>query len=190
MATRQQCRQGPASSIFKFMRDIRRTYQRAFKALLFLRRFNLSAKPTAPFKQSELGYMFAHPDLFAGVSYYRDPLVSARHNAFFNLNFLPLLDNFHPPQATEDDRVQPSPQRIQAMFDWWERMFDYTEMRRQTRGDREHRVWEVFEEAAENQPDDPAQLLRYMGVDLRHGMASGVELLRKSGDPRLCGYRD
>jgi Tc toxin complex TcA C-terminal TcB-binding domain len=150
------------------LRDIRRTYQRAFKALLFARRFNLSAKSTAPFKQSELGYMLAHPDLFAGVSYYRNPILFARHNAYFDFNFLPLLDSFHPPQAVQDDRVQPSAQRIQAMFDWWERMFDYTQMRRQTRGEREHRVWELFEEAAENQPDDPAQLLRHMGVDLRH----------------------
>jgi hypothetical protein len=150
------------------LRDIRRTYQRAFKAMLFLRRFRLSARPAAPFKQSEWGYMLEHQDLFAGASYYRNPAAFTRHNAYFNFNFLPVLDNFYSSQAAQDDRVQPSAKRIQAMFDWWERIFDYTQMRWQARGEREDRAWELFEEAAENQPDDPAQLLRHMGVDLRH----------------------
>jgi Tc toxin complex TcA C-terminal TcB-binding domain len=150
------------------LRDIRRTYQRAFKALLFARRFELSAKPVSPYRLSELGYLFSHEDLFAGVSYYRNPIAFTRHAADFNFNFLPLLDNYESPSAAQDDRVQPSLERIQAMFDWWERMFDYTRMRRQTREARERPVWLLFEEASENEPDNPAQLLRHMDVDLRH----------------------
>src|SRR5262249_32956015 len=37
------------------LRDIRRTYQRAFKAALFARRFDLSARPFADYAQSEIG---------------------------------------------------------------------------------------------------------------------------------------
>lgn len=149
------------------LRDIRRTYQRAFKALLLVHRFGLTAKPITPYGQSELGYILAHQDLFGGVSYYRNAGFT-RHAAYFNFNFLPLEDNYDAPSVAEDDRVQPTLHRTQAMFDWWERMLDYVQMRKQTSASREHPVWLLFEEAAENQPDNPAQLLRHMGVDLRH----------------------
>ena len=152
------------------LRDIRRTYQRAFKALLFAHRFGLSAKPITEYGQSEIGYMLAHPDLFEGTSYYRQVQNSGfgTHHAYFDFNFLPLLDNYHAPSAAEDQRVQPSAQRQQALFDWWERIFDYVQVRKETRHVREHPLWLLFEEAAEKQPDDPAQLLRHVGVDLDH----------------------
>jgi len=150
------------------LRDIRRTYQRAFKALLFARRLGLSAIPDAPFRQSELGYLLSHSVLFAGVSFYRNPIAFTRHAANLNFNFLPLLDNYEPPLAAQDDRVQPSPERIQAMFDWWERLFDYTRMRKQTREEHERHIWQLFEEAEENQPNIPFQILRHLDVDLRH----------------------
>ena len=82
------------------LRNIRRTYQRAFKAVLFAERFELSARHGCDTSQSELGYMLANPSLFAGVSYYRPtatPPVFARHAANFNFNFLPLNDNYFPP---------------------------------------------------------------------------------------------
>ncbi len=152
------------------LRDMRRTYQRAFKALLFAHRFGLSAKPITEYGQSEIGYMLAHPDLFQGTSYYRDGQNSGfgTHYAYFNFNFLPLLDNYHAYSPSEDQRVQPSIQRRQALFDWWERIFDYVQMRKETQRAREHPLWLVFEEAAEKQPDDPAQLLRHVGIDLDH----------------------
>ncbi|HMG76427.1 MAG TPA: neuraminidase-like domain-containing protein [Pyrinomonadaceae bacterium] len=150
------------------IRDIRRTYQRAFKAILFAHGFRLSATPVAHYAQSELGYIFAHDEQFAGISYFRNPAVFSRHAADFNFNFFPLLDNYHAPTSAQDQRVQPSAKRMQALFDWWERMFDYTRMRRESRAAREHPLWLLFLEAAENQPDNPAHLVRHMGVDLRH----------------------
>src|SRR5437660_2719843 len=74
----------------------------------------------------------------------------------------------HAPSPIEDQRVQPSPQRQQALFDWWERIFDYVQMREETRRAREHPLWLLFDEAAEKQPDNPAQLLRHMGIALDH----------------------
>jgi len=150
------------------LRDIRRTYQRAFKALLFARRFELSGRTLLPYRQSELGYRLEHSDLFAGVSYYRHPLPFSRHEANFNFNFLPLKDNYLPPAPAQDRRVAPSVQRRQALFDWWERAFDYTRMREDREQTRERPVWLLFEEALEKQPDNPAQLLRHLDVDLRH----------------------
>jgi hypothetical protein len=152
------------------LRDMRRTYQRAFKALLFAHRFGLSAKPVAEYGQSEIGYMLAHPDLFEGTSYYRQGTQSAfsTHHVYFDFNFLPLLDNYRAPSTTDPQRVQPTVQRQQALFDWWERIFDYVQVRKETQHAREHPLWLLFDEASEKQPDDPAQLLRYMGVDLDH----------------------
>ncbi|BCL79066.1 insecticidal toxin complex protein [Ktedonobacteria bacterium brp13] len=152
------------------LRDMRRTYQRAFKALLFAQRFGLSAKPISDYGQSEIGYMLAHPDLFQGTSYYRQEqnVGFGTHHAYFDFNFLPLLDNYHAPAPTEDQRVQPSIKRQQALFDWWERIFDYAQLRKETRHAHEHPLWLLFDEAAEEQPDNPAPLLHHMGIDLGH----------------------
>src|SRR5271157_1816685 len=114
------------------LRDIRRTYQRAFKAALFATRFGLSARPLAEDGQSELGYMLANPANFAGVSYHRNGSTFSRHNASFDFNFLPLHDNYQEPVPTSPDRPQPSLQRTQALFDWWERVYDYVRMRQET----------------------------------------------------------
>lgn len=150
------------------LRDVRRTYQRAFKALLFAARFALSADPVSDDGQSEIGYMLAHPDRFLGTSYYRDGEQFGVHRAWFDPNLLPLRDNHHPPRPAQDGRVRPSPRRQQALFDWWERTFDYTAVRRDARTAPERPLWLLFHEAAESHPDEPAQLLRHMGVDLLH----------------------
>lgn len=147
------------------LRDIRRTYQRAYKALLFAHRFALSAH-RKPHGTSELGYMLAQKANFAGAAYYRTAAGFVRHTADFDFNFLPLLDNYYPP--TQDSRSHPSPQRMQAMFDWWERLFDYAMARRDVRQRSDRHLWHLFEEAEEKQPAQPAYLLRHMGADSRH----------------------
>jgi hypothetical protein len=152
------------------LRDIRRTYQRAFKALLFARRFALSAR-REPHGTSELGYLLTQAAQFAGVSYYRsgDAFTChafTGHAANFDVNFLPLLDEYHPP--AHDARTAPSPQRTRAMFDWWERMFDYTTARADVRRHCERSLWHLFQEAQTKQPADPSSLLRHLGADARH----------------------
>ncbi|MEU5402910.1 neuraminidase-like domain-containing protein [Streptomyces sp. NPDC005963] len=150
------------------LRDIRRTYQRAFKALLFAHRFQLSNDPVADDGQSEIGYLLAHPVEFTGRSSYRRGAGFAIHRAHFDINLLPVQDNYHPPAPGQDRRARPTPRRQQALFDWWERIFDYTAVRRATHRAPEAPLWLLFHEAAENHPDDPAHLLRHMGVDLLH----------------------
>jgi hypothetical protein len=150
------------------MRDIRRTYQRAFKAMLLVNRLRLSAQQISDDGQSELGYMLAHPDNFAGQAYYRGDDGFVTHRANFDLNFLPVLDNYDAPPVAQDRRVAPTLQRQQAMFDWWERLFDYTVMRRETQRSPEQPAWLLFHESAEMHPDEPADLVRHLGIDLRH----------------------
>ncbi|SFN24754.1 hypothetical protein SAMN05216386_0105 [Nitrosospira briensis] len=150
------------------VRDIRRTYQRTFKILLLVNRLGLSARGVADDGQSELDYILSHPVNFSGQAYYRSGGGFVTHKANFDPNFLPVLDNYESPPATQDQRVDPSPQRQQAMFDWWERLFDYTVMRKESQCSPEHPAWLLFHEAAETHEDNPAHLLRHLGIDIRH----------------------
>jgi Tc toxin complex TcA C-terminal TcB-binding domain len=146
-------------------RDIRRTYQRAFKAQLFSHRFALSAKPRGT-EGSELGYMLSQKVNFAGSSCYRLGGVFTTHKADFDFNLLPVGDPYRSPAA--DDRTNPSPQRTQALFDWWERIFDYCVVRKEVKSRSDRHLWLLFEEAEAQQPADPTSLLRHMGADARH----------------------
>ncbi|MFM0258419.1 Tc toxin subunit A-related protein [Paraburkholderia sediminicola] len=144
------------------LRDMRRTYQRAFKAVLFAGKFGLSARREE--HQSELGYMLTNGASFAGYAYHRTATSTfTQHLVNFDFNFLPVNDNYDPPGA--DGRSAPSLQQTQAMFDWWERLFDYTVVRRQAHRRCSGPLWQMFEEALVNPPGDPAQLLRHIGAE-------------------------
>ena len=82
------------------LRDIRRTYQRAFKAVLYAHRFCLHADESHCDKQSELGFMLDHADRFMGTSYYQPTTGSVfqSHQAYFNFNFLTVSDAYFPPK--------------------------------------------------------------------------------------------
>ncbi|MEE4379539.1 MAG: insecticidal toxin complex protein, partial [Candidatus Competibacteraceae bacterium] len=129
------------------VRDIRRTYQRAFKAMMLVNRFHLSAQPVADDGQSELGFMLTKPENFVGHAYYRSGGGFTTHKAYFDPNFLPVLDNYESPPDSQDQRVAPTAQRQQAMFDWWERLFDYTVLRSETLRSPEQPAWLLFHEA-------------------------------------------
>jgi hypothetical protein len=163
------------------LRDIRRTYQRAFKALLFVQRFALSAKRSAE-RRSELGYMLAQKGNFAGRAFYRSGGAFVRHGADFDFDLLPLRDDYHEPPAAQDARVQPSLQRTQALFDWWERTFDYTRMRDDVARRCRRDVWMLFDEAQQKHPAHPAYLLRHMGIDARHWQLD-IHYFQAQGSP-------
>lgn len=152
------------------LRNIRRTYQRAFKALLFAHRFELSSHALHR-GESELGYMLSEHSLFAGRSYYRTGGVFTTHKADFNLNLLPVGDDYFEPKIAADDRAHPSLKRIQALFDWWERIFDYCRARAEVRAHCERHLWLLFAEARDQKPVDPSSLLRHLGADSRHWFA-------------------
>ncbi|WLE96449.1 MAG: hypothetical protein QTN59_17415 [Candidatus Electrothrix communis] len=150
------------------VRDMRRTYQRVFKAMLFVDRFDLSTSPVADDGQSEIAYLLSKPERFVGQSYQKVGGKFEVHKAMFDFNFLPVLDEYCQPDGNVDRRANPYKQHAQAMFDWWERLFDYTVMRAATSRTPEKPVWLLFHEAAEGHADKPAHLLRHMGVDVRY----------------------
>jgi len=156
----------PAVGYISSLRDIRRTYLRALKALLFAQCFDLSARPITQGGQSELGYLLSHSDQFGGVAFRRGttpPPTFVTHRAQFDFNFLPVRDSYNPPTSTQDQRVAPSLERQQAMFDWWERVFDYTAVRNENRCAPRPPLWFVFSDAG-SQPASPARLLVHMDI--------------------------
>ncbi|MGC0327213.1 hypothetical protein RKD23_000203 [Streptomyces sp. SAI-170] len=148
------------------LRDVRRTYQRAFKALLLAHRLGLSAAPVADDGQSEIGYLLTHPDRFSGAAYRKEGAAYAVHLAGFDPDLLPVADPYLSPDPAVDLRAAPSVARQQALTDIWERLFDHTVTRAGTTGSPERPLWLLFHESAEGHPDLPADLLRYVGVDL------------------------
>jgi hypothetical protein len=149
-------------------RDIRRTYQRAFKGVLFAHRFRLSAKQFHCDHSSELSFLLNHQANFLGSSYYRisEPPSFQTHHAYFNLNFLPVTDPYHKPDVMNDSRVQPSTKRQSSLFDWWERIFDYCDLRQGVSKVRKDPVWFMFHDALIQQPASPTELVRYLDVDM------------------------
>ena len=146
------------------LRDARRTYLRLFKAVVLAGHLGLSARGGED-HQSELCYLLANPANFAGHAYYRtSPSTFAPHLAGLDFNFLPVLDNYHAPAPVPGDRSDPSRQRTQAMFDWFERLFDYGQVRREVERRREGQLWHLFRDAQLNQPADAAPLLRHIGA--------------------------
>lgn len=110
--------------------------------------------------------MLSEPANFAGWSSYLKAGPRTTHKADFDFNFLPVGDVYFPPDG--DDRVHASPQRFAALFDWWERIFDYTMVRREVRAHCSRHLSLLFEEARDVNPANPASLLRHMGADERH----------------------
>jgi hypothetical protein len=166
------------------LRDIRRTYQRAFKALLFAKRFCLSANDVdCCHGQSELGFLLSHSTNFSGVSYYPAPsehsaqensegpnaraIVYKTHYADFDFNLLPVKDAYRSPTGEQDKRTEPSPQRSSALFDWWERIFDYRHLALdvEEHGHCHGGIWHLFYEAATQQPRSVESLTRLIGIE-------------------------
>lgn len=112
------------------VRDIRRTAIRAHKALLIAHNHGLSAQVVTDSGQSEFDFFLGHPPAFQGVSYFRDNGGFGKHHVHYDFNFLPVLDNYHPPEPDQDQRALPSMRRRQALFDIFvEALFDYTRVR-------------------------------------------------------------
>ncbi|KAJ4154955.1 hypothetical protein LMH87_000225 [Akanthomyces muscarius] len=151
------------------LRDIRRTYQRAFKSVLFAHRFCLSACISHCEGESELGYLLNNQESFQGSSYYWDTETGTYkvHHVDFNFNFLPVTDAYLPPSVDEDQRVEPTQKRQTALFDWFERIFDYTVLRSEVRSICEPALWIFFHHVTFDSPQKVDQLLRYLGMEIK-----------------------
>lgn len=148
------------------LRDIRRTYQRAFKAGVFSNRFQLSTRATTR-NNSELSYLLNNSEDFEGISF----VGPVSHLADFDFNLLPVKDFFKTENLVFDHRYDPSVERTQALFDWWEKIFDYKALQASVSNSTNDPLWELFlyekdEQNAAAQPE-ANRLERYMGVNLR-----------------------
>jgi len=160
---------------FSSLRDIRRTYQRAFKAVLFAKKFCLDAK-NRHCDMSEIQYLLDNAQQFEGTSFYLvsgdqttespSPGSWTAHHAWFDFNFLPIGDSYFPPDAAVDSRANSSQKRQAALFDWWERVFDYTQLREQMQYASKRPVWLLFQEAnSQISFPDLANLMRRLKTD-------------------------
>jgi hypothetical protein len=151
------------------VRDIRRTAIRAHKTLFCAHNHNLSARVVTDSGQSEFDFFLGHPQAFQGVSYFRDNGGFGKHHSHYDFNFLPVLDNYHPPEPSQDQRAQPSMRRMQALFDvFFEALFDYTRVRDEAAQAREAPAVNALHEWAEAHPDRIAHGLRHLGIHLFH----------------------
>lgn len=139
------------SQYYSTLRDVRRTYERAFKALFLTQAFQLSSHLSQCWQgQHELGYLLGEGEQFEGTSYYEsDSPAWQSHHAYLDFNFLPVGDPLVPPE--HDTRSYPTPKRSSAMFDWWERLFDYCCLRavvqREEPSHDQPPLWILFQDA-------------------------------------------
>ena len=114
-----------------------------------------------------MNYLLKHGADFTGTSYYRTDATFHTHHAFLDFNFLPVTD-FYKPQNSSDPRTDPTSKRQAALFDCWERIFDYCQLRHVVKdypGVRHH-LWELFREVTVQQPTQQNHLLRYLHIDI------------------------
>ena len=137
------------------LRDMRRTYQRAFKAVLFSGKLELNRRGAARI----ISPSSATCSPIRSISPDTPIIARARPRSrsiwsVFDFNFLPIEDNYH--QPTADGRTAPSLHQSQGMFDWWERLYDYTVVRRKLHRRCKAAIWQSFQEAKLNPRAIPA----------------------------------
>jgi hypothetical protein len=149
------------------LRDIRRTYQRTFKAVLYAHRFSLHADKEHCDEQSELGFMLDHAERFMGTSYYQPTAGSGfkSHHSYFDFNLLPVSDVYFPPNSLHDSRANPSMKRQAALFSGWERTFDYVQLRSELERLHKRPLWLLFQKVEQQNPTELQQVVRYLHID-------------------------
>jgi hypothetical protein len=118
--------------------------------------------------------MLDHPHHFRETSYSLPATGQATTSYVdFNFNFLPVFDPYSPP-VNPNVRANPSVARKAALFDWWERLFDYTTLKCRVRETSCRQVWLLFEKTVQqahlNQPSNQGQrtepLFRHLSAHL------------------------
>jgi hypothetical protein len=75
------------------------------------------------------------------------------------------MDDYIPAVAS-DSRAKPSVKRQQALFDWFERIFDYVHLRNKFYDIKKPPIWMLFQEMAIQNPTDLSQYVRRLGIEL------------------------
>ena len=143
---------------------MRRTAIRVFAGGLLLHGSHISAEPMSDSGISEMDYLLRNPMLFEGFSHYKDAGIWKTHLAGFDLNFIPVLDNYHAPDISTDQRSEPTVLRIQALFQWFEQLWEIKNLKDEAAGKGLQEVWMLWHECTENHPDIDGHLQKYLGV--------------------------
>lgn len=77
-----------------------------------------------------------------------------------------MADPYLPPEASADARMGPSPQRQAALFDWFERIFDYTMLRKHVHDIWKRQIWLLFNEISIENPSSLDSYVRFLGINL------------------------
>jgi hypothetical protein len=154
----------PEPYYFSSIRDIRRSYQRVFKALLFCHRFQLSC--------DEVEFLLSRGTDFRGVAFNREAGTWKFQTLNFDFNQWSVGDEFHPREEIEDVRQYPGTHmadRVWPLFDQWERFHDYVQLRTRAAG-AQAALWNLFRDATDAAaPPTAGDLIR-----IRLGLAADV----------------
>lgn len=155
----------PTPYYFSSIRDIRRSYQRAFKALLFCHRFGLV--------RDEVSFLLGRGVDFRGISFTRQSGAWEARKLDFDFNQWSVGDAFRTPAEADDVRQYPEAhlaERVWPLFDQWERLHDYVLLREHAAG-AEAPLWKLFEEATDAVPAHTAADLvhRRLGLTKSEG---------------------
>ena len=143
------------------VRDIRRTYQRVLKWLIFAYRLRLT--------HEEIQYFSANSTDFGGESFDANPTHRGT-SVSFSPNTIPVGDPYLPAKPPQVTRQEPSVHESAAWLDLWERMFDYVGVRDsvwEVRSKSWFDFWRIFADATKNVAL-PTLLQKYMNVESGH----------------------
>ena len=146
------------------IRGLRRTAIRAFASGLLLHGNEISAVPMTHSGLSELDYILDNPMLFSGFSHVKDAGSWTTHLAGFDLNLLSVQDNYCPPNETEDQRAAPSVPRQQALFQWFEQLWEFNKLKQEAAQKDLHVVWRLWEECAKDTAGMAGHLQNHLGI--------------------------
>ncbi len=165
---------------------MRRTYIRAFKALLCAWNHTLSVQPVTDSGGYELDVFLGHPVAFEAESHFRDGLNFGTYHVDCNFNALPVFDNHTDiPDPVVDQRANPSQRHQQALFRlFFEDFFDYTRIRDETSSAFKAPFVLFLHEVIEAHQDLPLHALVHAGFHEDHVAKvltyfQGVELTRE-----------
>ncbi|MER8595739.1 hypothetical protein NKH33_30040 [Mesorhizobium sp. M1182] len=170
----------PEPYYFSSIRDIRRTYQRTFKALLFCQRFGLAC--------DEVAFLLGRGPDFRGIAFTRESGAWQSRKLDFDFNQWSVGDAFRPRAEANDIRQYPEThmaERVWPLFDQWERFHDYVLLRAEARTTTgaEAPLWNLFRDATDTAVPPAAEDLVRLRLGLNEAVAADALLYTTDASP-------
>ncbi len=147
--------------------DIRATFQRVMKSMVYTFRMEWSAIGEADDGKSELEFLLSNSNCFKGYSYNWNDSTSVfeEHEVILNFNVLPIQDKYCPDSL--DQRRNPSLGWQRAATDLWETLCSYSFLKAKANKAPDRPAWKALKEIIEDLPgsDNVIHLFRHLGLD-------------------------